>query len=74
MKKIKYLSRFFLIYFAYILKKQKVNYPPAKLWIETSARCNLQCRLCVNKDMPVNMKGDMDFNLYKKIIYPVNLF
>ncbi|MCE5328988.1 radical SAM protein [bacterium] len=81
MKKIKYLSRFFLIYFAYILKKQKVNYSPVKLWIETSARCNLQCRLCVNKDMPVNMKGDMDFNLYKKIIdevkdyvFEINLF
>lgn len=81
MKKIKYISRLFLIYFNYIFKKQKLNYLPVKLWVETSARCNLKCRLCVNKDMPSDMKGDMDFDLYKKIIdevkdyiFDINLF
>jgi radical SAM protein with 4Fe4S-binding SPASM domain len=81
MKKIKYLLRLFLIYFTYIFKKQKVSYLPIRLWVETSARCNLKCKLCVNKDMPLNMKGDMDFKLFKKIIdeakdyvFDVNLF
>ena len=81
MKKIKYLLRLFIIYFSYILRKQKVNYLPVRLWVETSSRCNLKCRLCVNKDMPGNMRGDMDFNLYKKIIdevkdyvFDINLF
>lgn len=81
MKKIKYLLRLFLIYFTYIFKKQKASYLPIRLWVETSSRCNLNCRLCVNKDMPINMKGDMDFKLYKKIIdevkdyvFDVNLF
>ena len=81
MKKIKYLFRLFIIYFTYIFKKQKVSYLPIRLWVETSSRCNLKCRLCINKDMPINMKGDMDFKLYKKIIdevkdyvFDVNLF
>ena len=81
MKKIKYLRKLGRIYFAYIFKKQKVTCPPIKLWIEVSSRCNLKCRLCVNKDMPSLAKGDMDFELYKKIIdqskdyvFDVNLF
>jgi len=81
MKKIKYIFRLFEIYFSYIFKKQKVSYLPIRLWVETSSRCNLKCRLCVNKDMPINMKGEMNFKLYKKIIdevkdyiFDVNLF
>jgi radical SAM protein with 4Fe4S-binding SPASM domain len=54
---------------------------PVRLWIEITNRCNLKCRFCVNKDIPSALKGDMDFNLYKKIIneatgsvYDINLF
>ncbi|MCL4385279.1 MAG: radical SAM protein [Actinobacteria bacterium] len=81
MKKIKYLLRLILIYFTFIFKKQTVSYLPVKLWVEISARCNLRCRLCVNKDMPEDTKGDMDFVLFKKIIdeakdyvFDINLF
>jgi MoaA/NifB/PqqE/SkfB family radical SAM enzyme len=81
MKRIKYLLRLVLIYFTFIFKKQTVNYLPIRLWIETSARCNLRCRLCVNRNMPEDLKGNMDFALYRKIIdeargyvYDINLF
>ncbi len=81
MKKIRYLARLFLIYFSFLLKKQKVNYKPVRLWIEASSRCNLKCRLCVNRDLPENAKGDMNFTLYRKIIdeskgyiFDINLF
>src|SRR5665647_3582902 len=68
MKKIKRLSNLLNIYFSYISRKEKCNYLPVRLWIETSARCNLACRLCVNKDIEASLKGDMDFGLFKKII------
>ena len=80
-KKIKYLLHLLNIYISYLTRKQKVNYLPVKLWIEVSSKCNLKCRLCANKDMPLSEKGNMDFNLYKKIIneakdyvYEINLF
>ena len=53
--------------FVFLLKRQNV-YLPIKLWIETTSRCNLECRLCANKDLPLNQKGDLGFELYKKII------
>jgi len=77
-KTIIYLLR---AYFSYISGKIKTGYPPLKLWIETSSRCNLACSICLNKDLEQNQKGDMDFNLYREIIdeakdfvFEVNLF
>ncbi len=79
--KFKYLIRLFNIYSAYLLGKQKTNYPPVKLWIETSSRCNLECRLCINRNLPSDEKKDMELELFRKIIdqakdyvYEVNLF
>jgi MoaA/NifB/PqqE/SkfB family radical SAM enzyme len=81
MKKIGHFFNLPKIYFSYILRTKKCNYLPIRLWIETSSRCNLSCRLCVNKDIDPSLKGDMDFDLYKKIIndvwryvFDVNLF
>ncbi len=81
MKNIKHFFSLPKIYFSYIFKKRKCSYLPIRLWIETSSRCNLECRLCVNKDIDPDLKGDMDFSLYKKIIdevkdyvFDVNLF
>lgn len=81
MKKIRYFLGLPKIYFSYISRTKKCNYLPIRLWIETSGRCNLACRLCINKDIDPSLKGDMDFDLYKKIIddvwkhvYDVNLF
>ena len=81
MKKFKYFANLSRIYFSYIAGKKNIAYFPAKLWIETSSLCNLECRLCVNKDLASDKKGNMDFGLFKKIIdeakesvYEANLF
>jgi len=81
MKKIKHVLNLARIYINYILRKTYCNYLPIRLWIELSSRCNLKCRLCINKDIPSHLKGDIDFDLYKKIIdevkdyvYDINLF
>ena len=81
MKRLRYFFNLPKIYFSYIFRTKKCNYLPIRLWIETSSRCNLACRLCVNKDIDPSLKGDMDFELYKKIIddvkqyvFDVNLF
>ncbi|OFW63128.1 MAG: hypothetical protein A2Z35_05170 [Actinobacteria bacterium RBG_19FT_COMBO_36_27] len=81
MKKIISFLGLARVYLNYCLKLTSCNYYPARIWIESSSRCNLKCRFCVNKDLPSDMKGDMDFNLFKKIIdeisgkvYDINLF
>ena len=81
MKKTSHFFNLARIYSNYILKRSNCNYMPIRLWVEITSRCNLKCRLCVNKDIPPSLKGDMDFDLYKKIIneaagsvYDINLF
>ncbi|MBM3705711.1 MAG: radical SAM protein [Actinobacteria bacterium] len=81
MKKIKHFFNLLKIYFSYISRKKNCGYLPVRLWVEVSSRCNLACRLCVNKDIDPSLKGDMNFELYKKIIdqsagyiHDVNLF
>ncbi len=55
-------------YFSYVFNKKNLNYLPLKLWIETTSRCNLSCKLCANKNLNQSQKGDMQFWLFKKII------
>jgi len=81
MKKISSFFGLVRIYLSYFLKLTDCNYYPARIWIETSSRCNLKCRFCVNEDLPPDMKGDMDLDLFKRIIdeisgkvYDINLF
>jgi len=81
MKKLSLFLNLARIYKNYCLKLTNCDYYPIRIWIELSSRCNLKCRFCVNKNLPSNQKGDMDFNLYKKIIdeisgkvYDINLF
>ncbi|MDD5622904.1 MAG: radical SAM/SPASM domain-containing protein [Actinomycetota bacterium] len=69
------------VYLSYFLKLTNCNYYPTRIWIETSSRCNLKCRFCVNEDLPPDMRGDMDLDLFKRIIdeisgkvYDINLF
>ncbi len=81
MKKISLFFNLARVYKNYLLKSISCNYYPIRIWIEASSRCNLKCCFCVNKNLPSSQKGDMDFNLYKKIIdeisgkvYDINLF
>ncbi len=81
MNKLDRIFSLLRIYINYCFKRTNCRYYPIRIWIELSSRCNLRCRFCVNKDLPPYQKGDMDFQLFKKIIdeiagkvHDVNLF
>ncbi|MFA5014114.1 MAG: radical SAM/SPASM domain-containing protein [Actinomycetota bacterium] len=81
MKKISSFFNLARIYLSYSFKLSSSNRYPSRIWIESSSRCNLKCRFCVNKDLSPDMKGDMDLDLFKRIIdeisgkvYDINLF
>ena len=67
-EKIKHLNRSLQIYLAYNRRKVENNPLPIRLWIEPTNVCNLSCIMCLNKSIPKNEKGFMDFNLFKRII------
>jgi len=56
------------IFFTYRFHKVKVNPLPTRLWIEPTNLCNLHCPMCLNKNLPSNKLGSMEFKLFKKII------
>lgn len=81
MNKLNRILDLLKIYTNYYFKKTNCNYYPIRIWIELSSRCNLKCRFCVNKNLLPHQKGDMSFDLYKRIIdeiagkvHDVNLF
>ncbi len=68
MSKTRHLLHLAKIYINYILKNSRAGNLPVRLWVELSSRCNLKCRLCINRKIPSSLKGDMDPDLFKKII------
>jgi pyruvate-formate lyase-activating enzyme len=48
--------------------REKVRTPPIRLWIESTARCNLRCVMCPNKDMHDSEKGVMSLELFRTLI------
>ena len=81
MNKINKIKNLIKTYSAYAAGQNICNYPPLKLWIEVTARCNLECSLCANRLLEPGAKRDMEWALYKKIIdeardfvFEVNLF
>jgi len=80
MKNINHIIKLFRTYLNY---KVHTKYPPfpIRLWVEPTDFCNLRCNLCLNKNIPNNKKGYMDFKLFEKLIeevkefvYDINLF
>lgn len=68
-------------YIYYISNIEHHHGVPVKLWLETTSRCNLACKLCVNKNLATSQKGDMGLPLFKSIVnqvkdyvYQINLF
>jgi len=51
-----------------IRKRTVVGYPPYRLWIEPTNKCNLACVMCPNKDFPGDALGFMEFDLYTSLI------
>lgn len=52
----------------WVLKRTKVRYPPYRLWIEPTNRCNLACVMCPNRELKKEELGFMDFELYQSLI------
>ncbi len=53
---------------SYKRRSDVVGAMPIRLWVETSARCNLRCEMCVNRDFPDEKKCVMDMGLFTKIV------
>jgi radical SAM protein with 4Fe4S-binding SPASM domain len=70
-KKVKNLSKLAKIYKAYKTGKTTCNYSPLRIWLEPTDKCNLACPFCINKTMPEENKGYMEWDLFKKIIDPL---
>ena len=63
------LSRLASIIWNYgIRKRTVVGYPPYRLWIEPTNKCNLACIMCPNKDFSKDDLGFMDYEFYKDLI------
>ena len=81
MKGIRHLIRLLKLFSSYMRKDASPGFPPLKLWIETTSRCNLRCISCPNRRLPAAAKKDMDTGLFEDIIdqaagliYEANLF
>ena len=68
MVKQKQLYSLARIFWDYQRRKIKCSRLPTRVWIESTDMCNLKCIMCLNKSVPVEKKGFMDLELYKKII------
>lgn len=58
------LTRVFL---SYLRKREICKYYPTRLWIEPTNRCNLKCKMCLNKDLPSSAFGFMEMETFRKI-------
>ncbi|MEI6970398.1 MAG: radical SAM/SPASM domain-containing protein [bacterium] len=68
MRAIIRLFRLARILFYYRTKRENVGIGPIRLWFDTSARCNLRCVMCPNKELPASQKGLLSLDLFKKTI------
>jgi organic radical activating enzyme len=65
--KLNYYRRLAKLYRSYLRRDVIVPTPPLRLWLEISARCNLRCPFCPNKDLDAALKGDMPWPLLQKV-------
>ena len=66
--RISYYRRLWHLYRSYRRNDAVVRFPPARLWIELSARCKLRCVMCPNRDFPEDQKGDMGWPIFQKVV------
>lgn len=67
-KNIKNIAKLAKIYKAYKAGSTVCGYLPLRVWLEPTDKCNLACPLCINKTIPEDTKGCMEWPLFKKII------
>lgn len=51
-----------------LMRRSVVDYPPYRLWIEPTNRCNLKCVMCPNKEFAKEDLGFMDWALYTRLV------
>ena len=71
MKKLDQYKTLLKMYRAYRKGVLRPSYPPIRLWIEPTNRCNLRCVMCPNSSDKIKTRGFMDMDLYEKIINQV---
>jgi len=63
------LLRLANIYWCYaVARRNRCRYPPYRLWVEPTSRCNLRCPMCPNKSLPEDQKGLMEMDLFRRLI------
>ncbi len=68
MKKLDQYKTLFRMYQTYRSGRLYPSYPPIRLWIEPTNRCNLRCVMCPNSSDKVKSRGFMEMSLYERII------
>lgn len=68
MNRIKHVALLAKIFFSYVKRREVCSYYPSRLWIEPTSRCNLKCKMCLNKELSSSELGFMDLDLFEKII------
>lgn len=43
-------------------------YPPLRMWVETTNRCNLRCSVCPNATDTVSERGEMDMEVFGTVL------
>lgn len=67
-KDLDYYKRLFDIYKNFKGRKVEATALPTRMWVELSARCNLKCVMCPNKDMEESTKGFLPWEVFKKTV------
>lgn len=55
-----------------IIRSGEKSFYPISLGLESTTKCNLKCSMCPRTDLLTRNTGNMDFDLYKKIIDEIN--
>lgn len=54
-------------YVSYLRRSETCSYPPTRIWVEATSRCNLKCSFCGNRMLGKDERGFMDFDLFRKL-------
>ena len=68
MKPVRYWTRLVKLFYHYRKKTSHLPYLPVRLWVELTSLCNYKCVMCPNKELTKADFGNMEFELFKKIV------
>ena len=81
MKRTANPTRLARTYLTYRRRAEVCDYPPTRIWVETTSHCNLHCSFCANRQLSKEQRGFMDFGLFRKLadesagkVHQFNLF